>query len=361
MYFLVLRKNEKNFLMWVVTDQAKRKHVLAIANLAFGVQHPTPHVPVDNPVSLDREGLKLLQQEDYIVSYKADGTRYLLVMTLYQGRPLAALVDRAGKTFSLHVQAQWSHFQRNSVFDGELCTIDQSIQHFLIFNALIDQGISLTDLPYPQRLQYVQNNFPAHPLTPEERQNTTTYIVPMAPALHFVCKEWDFARNMRAMLRNIMPRYAIDGFVLTPVDQPVISGRNPALFKWKHDHPIDVRVIIQNKQMRLEVDDHGTPVPLSDMFPFITFEPDDEWNTLFAGWLLYDQIMTNNNAAGSNSVFNQVVEMTCIPKSRGFVLQYMRLRPDKEGPNNTHTVKKTLQSIQDAITQDELFAAVGKS
>lgn len=340
--------------MWVVTDPAKRKQVLAIANLAFGVQHPTPHVPVDNPVSLDREGLRRLQQENYIVAYKADGTRYLLVLTLYQGRPLAALVDRAGKTFSLHVQTQWSHFQRNSVFDGELCSIDNQNQHFLVFNALMDQGLQLLDLPYPQRLQYVQTNFPAHPLSAEEKRSTTSYIVPLAPHLHFVTKEWDFARNMRAMLRNVTPRYVTDGFVLTPVDQPVVSGRNPALFKWKHTHPIDVRVVVQNKAMQIQVDDHGTPVALKTILPHIEFVPTDDWNTLYAGWLLYDQILSTPTC-----VFNQVVEMKCVPSRQGFLLEYMRLRPDKEGPNNIQTIKKTLQSIHDAITQEELFEALG--
>lgn len=341
--------------MWVVTDPVKRKHVLTVANLAFGVQHPTPHVPVDNPVSLDRDGIRRLQDDNYIVAYKADGTRYLLVLTLYQGRPLAALVDRAGKMFALHVQAQWSHFQRNSVFDGELCAVDDGhTQHYLVFNALIDQGVALMELPYPQRLQYVQNNFPAHPLSTDERRAVTSFVVPLAPLLHFVCKEWDFARNMRALLRNVIPRYATDGFVLTPADQPVVSGRNPTMFKWKHDHPIDVRVRSE-RQLVLEVDDHGTPVALAQVLPFITFVADAEWDALFSGWRLYDQLMTNGTGQ-----FNHVVEMKCVPSPRGFSLQYLRLRPDKEGPNNVQTVQRTLQSIRDAITQEELFTAIGK-
>jgi hypothetical protein len=54
------------------------------------------------------------------------------------------------------------------------------------------------------------------------------------------------------------------------------------------------------------------------------------------------------------------VELACTPLGTGFALQYMRLRPDKEGPNNVQTIKRTLQSIMDGITQEELFQAVSK-
>jgi hypothetical protein len=342
--------------MWPVTDPAKRKHVLALVNHAFRVSHPTPHVPVDNPVSLDRAGLARLSNENYIVAYKADGTRYLLALTVFNGRPLAVLVDRAGRIYSLHVQAQWSHFHRNSVFDGELCVIDGSCQHFMVFNALMDQGTSLLDMTYPQRLKYVQSNFPTHSLTPDERRNVTSFIIPMAPQLHFVCKEWDFARNMRAMLRNVMPRYNTDGFVLTPVDQPVISGRNAAMFKWKRDHPIDVRATIRGNQLLLEVDDNGTPVPLHRVMPQVVFDDNDaDWVQLICGWQLYDSVVHNDSGT-----FYHVVEMSCTPVGdHQFKLQYMRLRPDKEGPNNVQTIHRTLQSIHDNITQEDLFDAVG--
>ena len=340
--------------MWSVTDPAKRKHVLTLVNYAFRITHATPHVPVDNPVSLDRAGLARLRQENYIVAYKADGTRYLLVLTLYNGRPLAVLVDRAGRIYSLHVQAQWGHFHRNSVFDGELCSIDGPIQHFLIFNALLDQGQCLLDLPYPQRLQHVHNNFAAQTLTAEERRMITSFIVPMAPQLHFVCKEWDFARNMRAMLHSVTPRYGTDGFVLTPVDQPVVSGRNAAMFKWKQDHPIDVRATLRGLQLLLEVDDNGTPVPLHRVISHVNFQDaEPAWQQLLAGWALYNEIIH-----GGTGTFHHVVELSCehIAPS-GFALQFMRLRPDKEGPNNVQTIQRTLQSILDGITQDELFEA----
>jgi hypothetical protein len=342
--------------MWYVTDTVKRKHVLALINHAFRVSHPTPHVPVDNPVSLDRAGLQRLKRENYIVAYKADGTRYILVLTLFNGRPLAVLVDRAGRMYSLHVQAQWGHFHRNSLFDGELCTIDGNIQHFLVFNALMDQGHSLLDLTYVQRLQHIQTNFAPHSLTSEERRMVTSFIVPMAPNLHFVCKEWDYAQNMRAMLRSVTPRYGTDGFVLTPVDQPVVSGRNPAMFKWKQDHPIDVRATLQGTKLLLEVDDDGTPVPLHRVMAKVQFQDaDPDWQELLAGWILYNDIILNGTGA-----FHHVVELSCHPVGASFALQYMRLRPDKEGPNNVQTIKRTLQSIKDGITQEDLFEAVVK-
>lgn len=343
--------------MWLVTDPIKKKHVLALINHVYHINHATPHVPVDNPVSIDRSGLDALKRENYIVAYKADGTRYLLVLTLYAGRPLAVLVNRAGHVYSLHVQAQWGHYHKNSIFDGELCPIDKSIQHFVIFNALQDQGQSLVDLPYPQRLQHIQSNFAAQPLTTEERRNVTSFIVPLVPQMHFICKEWDFAQNMRSMIRNVIPQYATDGFILTPVDKPVVTGRNSDMFKWKKEHPIDVRATIKDAQLLLEIDDNGTPVPLHRVMPHVSFNDDDDlWQQLLAGWELYNEIVSNGTGT-----FHHVVEMYCRPTANNhFQLQFMRLRPDKEGPNNVQTIFRTLQSISDGITQEDLFGAVAR-
>ncbi len=49
--------------------------------------------PGSQPVSLDRQNVELLRQERYRVTWKADGTRYMLLIMQYG----AFLVDRSFK------------------------------------------------------------------------------------------------------------------------------------------------------------------------------------------------------------------------------------------------------------------------
>lgn len=342
--------------MWLVTEPAKRKHVLQLTKHAFNVPETVPHVPVDNPVSLDRRNLPLLRQTDYMVAFKADGIRYLLVLTMYKNRPLAAFVNRAGQVYSLYISAHASHFQHGSVFDGELCACNtgNNAQDFLVFNALVNQGTQLHDQPYHTRLQHVTSNFATHPLSPKERERNVAYICPLALTLNFVAKEYDFAYNMRAMHHNITPRYKFDGFVFTPIHAPVISGRNDQLLKWKSDNPIDIQLLVHDSECQMLVDNDGTQVPLAQVVPgpVVLDTSSPLLHDIIGGYRIFHQLFKTGPP-----VFNMVVEVDCL-LAQGLQLRFLRLRPDKDGPNNVSTILRTIQTIQDNIQQEEIYAYV---
>ncbi len=65
------------------------------------VPYPWRTFPGSQPVSLDRQNLSLLHSERYWVTWKADGTRYMLLI-MHHG---AYLVDRSFKVRRLQVQA----------------------------------------------------------------------------------------------------------------------------------------------------------------------------------------------------------------------------------------------------------------
>jgi hypothetical protein len=342
--------------MWLVTEPAKRKHVLQLTKQAFNVPETVPHVPVDNPVSLDRSNIALLRQQDYMVAFKADGIRYLLVLTMYKNRPLAAFVNRAGQVYSLYVTAHASHFQHGSVFDGELCSCNtgNNAQDFLVFNALVDQGTALHDQSYHTRLQHIRDNFSAQPLSTKERERNILYICPMALTLNFVYKEYDFAYNMRAMHHNITPRYKTDGFVFTPIHAPVISGRNDQLLKWKNDNPIDVQLCVTETSMDLLVDNDGTQILLQSVVAQPVHMDNTNnvyFNDIIAGYNIFHQLFKTGPC-----VFDSVIEVDCrFQPQHALQLRFVRLRPDKDGPNNVGTVLRTLQTIQDNIQQEEIY------
>jgi len=354
--------NHQGNMMGPVKDPNKREHVLALIRRAFNAPS-AKHVPVDNPVSLDRQNIGLLREREYIVAFKADGTRYLLALTMYRGRRLAAFVDRAGRVFSLQVRASVAHFKYGSVYDGELCQCNtgSNSYDYLVFNALMSKGAMLYAETYPQRLAHVRDNFSPSPVRMDERQRIDTYVSPCDSRLNFVCKEWDLARNMRAMDHNITPRYSVDGYVFTPCDEAVVPGRSESVLKWKSDNPIDpLFVVLTDGTVALYVDDDGTLIRLDAVVNMrVRF---DVAGTALQSILEGAGVDHRLFRSEEDEVFRHVIETDCaFTEDQGveyLLLRYIRMRPDKDGPNNAGTILRTLRTIRDNIQQQEIYEQV---
>lgn len=344
--------------MWVVTDEEKKEYILSFVRQAFNCAHITTHIPVDNPVSLEKANISLLAEAEYIVSYKADGVRYLLVLCMYKGRPLAAFVDRAGHVFSLYVMAHVTHFQKGCVFDGELCEIEPNIYNYVVFNALIDQGIYLGDFAYTNRLRHVRQNFQGEQATQSTSiRIPSTFITAAADhALTFFRKEYDVFQNLRTFTSTINPRYKQDGLVFTPSKEGVVPGRNEHLLKWKSENPIDVHVIYENNsELRLYIDNNGTDILLADALSIpVEFDLKDiQFQSLLRGAQIYNSLF-----CAESTTFDHIIEVSCAFSGKTLNLQYLRLRPDKDGANNVTTVQRTLQTICDNVTIDDIYGMI---
>lgn len=341
--------------MYPVADPEKREHVLQLINVAYGAPSHTTHVPVDNPVSLDRENMMQLHDEPYEISYKADGVRYVLVLCMYRLRPLAAMVDRKGTVYELQIYAQATHFKNVSVFDGELCAdvADPAAHLFLVFNALMDQGVRLCDKPYTVRLKHVASNFAADPIAKAERARFQMFVWAKSSRLHLVRKEHANAADARSFVRRVTPRYRRDGYVFTPRRRPVRPGRDELLLKHKLENPIDV--LLEEDEftgaMHVSVDHDGALIPLADAVESaVRFTPAEsaDFCLIHRGFKVHQELFGGR--------FAHVAEMMCAYVDDATLqLEYARLRPDKDGPNNVMTVRRTLGAIRDNITEREIL------
>ena len=234
--------------MCLVTDKRKIEHVHRLIRAAYGAPR-VKHVPVDNPVSLDRSNLQQLRREEYCVAYKADGVRYVLVLCLYQERPLACLVDRAGATHSLYVSAPALHFQATSVFDGELCTaIKCKRQHRRGFQRAGQPARSCT-ASRTGAAAARQGLLQRAAGGAEPAVDDADVHLPRTPAAH----DAQGARHRpqpAPMLRNVIPLCHHDGIILTPA-RGVRPGWDEASFKHKTDNPIDVLLDLSSGEPRL--------------------------------------------------------------------------------------------------------------
>lgn len=78
--------------------------------------------PGPNPISVSLAVLRDLNPDEYVVAEKTDGVRYALLLCGDEaGRPMAVMIDRAGRKFEVAVRAAARFFGgTGTLFDGEL-------------------------------------------------------------------------------------------------------------------------------------------------------------------------------------------------------------------------------------------------
>jgi len=346
---------------WLVPLHHPERARLAQQAVRAALGRPTvSHIPADNPVSLDRTTLPLLQAMEYTAAHKADGVRYFLVLASHEDQPVGALVDRAGSTYQVLLHARKALYVRGSVFDGELCpgAGPSGEALFLVFNALVVSGVAMRDLDYNQRLHAVRTHFPARvlPSTVATASHLVGgYVRALDPGLHLLAKETVPFAQLASL--PAVP-YPTDGLLFTPTHEGVRSGRNPHLLKWKRTNPLDVRLRVEpDGPLTMTLDDDGAAALLLDVLQarYATVAWGPRMRLLEA--IVRGAHRCSRAFSGRTETFEAIVELAC--ERRGddtLELNYLRLRPDKGTPNNVHTVTRTLLSIEDNITDAELLA-----
>lgn len=362
------------------SETRARDDIHAALCRAYGVDPTrTRHIPVDNPVSMDLSNVGLLKENEYFATYKADGIRNLLVltMTIIDGdyQPIAALVDRAGQMSLVDIIANLNYFEDETVMDGELCYIEkENCTEFLVFNWLSGRK-DLYMENYTRRLELMGRSVTESRIEVDRREDMAKlgYIVARNSNLFICRKKVELAKNLRNMTRRFAHSYKTDGFIFTP-NSRVIPGRQLNLLKWKTDNTIDVLVRCRFNYdtqvwggLEVLVDECGTMVDLGTAITTInvTFDTASEtFQDMLAGFLDYHMIfdskldMDATESDDFNPTFCCVVEVSCHCLGDGFVLTMERLRPDKSGPNNSVTVERTIKTICDNINMNQIYEAI---
>lgn len=349
------------------SDIATRQAIHSAICRAFGAPTTVPHIPVDNPVSMDISNIDFLRRDEYYVAFKADGVRNLLVLVMAaidgQHRPVAVLVDRAGHMFLIDVLANLLHFENEMVLDGELCYHErENRSDFLVFNVLSGK-LPLCKDTYAKRLETMARMVIDTRAEDPARLAELGYVVASNPQLSIRRKMVESGRNLRSMMQHA-PNFKHDGFIFTP-NTKITPGRQQTLLKWKTDNTIDVAVRAQFDgvhwgPMQVLLDDDGQMIDMGTALRDfdICFDTSTElFCTVLAGFLEYHRIFGPPN--DQQPLFSYIVEVSCAPTTgHGLTMQLERLRPDKNGPNNVTTVKRTIRTIRDNITLPMIYAAI---
>lgn len=325
---------------------------------------------LNKPATLQKDDMKKLSMY-YTVTDKADGERHLMI------------IDKYGKLIFVNNRFEIMGISdgivsnlTDCVFDGEYLSEsdnDTNSELFLIFDILQYKNKSMLNKKFIERLKYInncsnklsgpKNNGKTHTLLYDKKVNIqikmfymlkdfllglthmatdidTTEEILSYPFLNTIPqnKYSEFMENYWVN-RDKKFSYYLDGLIFTPLNGMYIPlDRSFLIYKWKHEHTIDVR-IIQDKEDDLiwlfDVSKNKSEIKLVDKLSYDERLNDDE---------------ASNNLALSDG---DIVEFIWSDKQKQFIP--LRIRYDKIVPNAELTVKSVVNAINDNITYNELF------
>lgn len=320
-----------------------------------------------NPVSIERKDLDSLHGSEYLVSLKSDGVRYMLLLTLFKGEPVALMLDRSLRAFEVEVWGDVSFFEKGTLLDGEL-VYDYSSPSgvslvFLLFDAVCVEGKSCTHLSYTERLTCLNNV--VLPLSSGEEvdeesveqkvleekrivamrnKGSLRLSVKKCRSMSEVGKLWE--KRHESGNRN-------DGLILTRNDRPLSTGTCRAIFKWKPDNTVDVRVSCTKEKMyddfSVFVNRDGQRVDITSSVSFggKEFRVDFMRNGLYACVL--------KDATAADRDVDDIFECNCRVEGGCLTLFPIKRRIDKPSPNDIAIVFATVKNVVEGIGFEELL------
>ncbi|KAI8014757.1 mRNA-capping enzyme [Camellia lanceoleosa] len=324
-------------------QNAMRQFCYQALKLGIGVRGNS-QFPGSHPVSLNRDNLQLLRQRYYYATWKADGTRYMMLITL-DG---CYLIDRNFNFRRVQMKfpckstnealAEKTHHY--TLLDGEMIidTVPGSQKQerrYLIYDLMAINYISVIERPFYERWKMLEKEV----IEPRnhERQHmyesrNPYYRYDLEP---FRVRRKDFwlLSTVNKLLKEFIRRlsHEADGLIFQGWDDPYIPRTHEGLLKWKYPEMNSVDFLfemVDNNQL-LFLHDRGKKK------------------------LMEGNRVVFNDDSDPASYSGKIVE--CSWDSEKDVWVCLRIRTDKATPNDFNTYKKVMRSIRDNITEDVLL------
>lgn len=306
-----------SFPTWKLMDETLKDRLMRQIRIWWGLSPGSRYFPGPQPVSVERKDFETLRKENYWVSYKSDGVRFLMVFVRIDDKSYCMLINRKIDCHLVKMTAATKLFESGTVLDGEIVeNRDTQESEFIVYDATIVCGRSLVQEPHSTRLEAA--------MTVANHVRTTNVAVKIK-LFYPLCDFRDYVEDVVGTITH-----GIDGYIFTPEDSPVCSGTHYKMFKWKEQvsNTVDFHVEYHRKRRRFVLRvSRGKSLMETD-----------------------DQLVT---------IDRQLLDQTpCImeckyvrPKTWTPVL----IRDDKTHPNNHLTYTKTLLNIKENIKLEEFF------
>jgi hypothetical protein len=275
--------------------------------------NPHQRLPGPSPVSLERKDIPKLK-EGYVIAEKSDGVRFVMMFVRIDGIKLCLIVDRAMTIFLTPFRHIPRVLFQGTIFDGELTVDKQGNSTFVLFDAVIVAGVTVSQLPFAERIVAMQRSLKEFRASSED------------PAiLRF--KRWTplSSPDAQTTIASAEQLYHADGVILMPIYDPVVYGRHFNMFKLKPKgtHTVDFVLMAINGSIGI-------------------YDPDSKKN-----------VEVDRAIMKSNQLFliGSILECEYVD-GRWHVVHW---RGDKTFANDRLTYTKTLRNIAENIKVEELF------
>lgn len=288
----------------------------------FNLKLKRGYFPGPQPVAIENKDITGIQNGGYMVCEKTDGERAILLLINIDNKPMCFIINRNNELYFMDLLFKKEVFE-GSIFDGEIIKTKKDTWNYVIHDCMSYNGVSF--LEQSHRLRYsciIDFIVKRYVNKPTDCFNVKTKI--FYKFGNQLNKTWD---HIKKTTEN-----KIDGLVFTPVDHPIVFGRDNKLFKWKQEHTIDFFIKRENKKINL----YGTRK--GEMYIFKTLDKKNE--------KIIEDFVTKPK-----------LKKGCIVECKiddGLYIAY-RIRDDKSQPNSELTIKNTLINIEEAITITDLI------
>jgi mRNA guanylyltransferase len=309
------------------------------------------------------------------VCEKSDGIRYLLYLTIDpNGHEAHFFIDRKNEYWlvtadHLHLPRPGDElsFHQNTLLDGELVVdIDEATgkrePRYLVFDCLAMDGMNLMQRELNKRLGYFQEQIykPYKALFakyPEEKEYQP-FILQM--------KQMEMAYGIEMMFRQVIKnlKHGNDGLIFTCLWSHYKPGTDPHILKWKSagENTVDFRWKLHFAEVQPDEQDISEgftepyldydAVPRVEILAYHGGNGPDSYRPF--GELILLEPEWEELKSLNEPLDERVVEAYMDEQKRW---RFYRFRDDKAHGNHVSVVNSVMESIKDAVTEQELLAA----
>ncbi|PKK70276.1 mRNA capping enzyme, alpha subunit [Rhizophagus irregularis] len=308
--------------------------------------------PGAQPISFNSAHLQELQNENYFVCEKTDGTRILIYITCDNSGQQVFLIDRKNYYrfvpslfFPIPDDPTFSQFHHETLIDGELVNDTESdgeiTLKLLTFDLLVIDRKNLMNRPLTSRLGYLKENiikpYKNMLLKRPELVQTQPFIIDL--------KQMEFSYGLDKVLDSIPNlRHSSDGLIFTSSIAGYKTGTFEKMLKWKppNENSIDflLRYDFQDDEDKPRFCLHKWIANNEHAYYDEMHVTDDEWN----------ETWKHDYKNHEGKIVEVVYDPTMNPHAPW---RFLRFRHDKIRGNHQSVVEKIRQSIMDGITEEQ--------
>lgn len=222
-----------------------------ILEIMLGPQRNFNRFPGSQPVSMDRSNLDLLTKKRYWMSYKADGTRYMLLLTQhgvfvinreFEFQRVESRFPLSFKHDEVTINPVIPHHM--TLLDGEM-VVDHDQERgiytrkYLVYDLVFFEGTNWMDLPWKRRFAKLEEIV--------KMRNTEISKIANShwpfqyryqhEAFAVEVKLFRFLGQLDGIVKMIpMLKHECDGLIFQGYDDKYIVGTHQELLKWKYAH-----------------------------------------------------------------------------------------------------------------------------